>query len=317
MGKPRVCIVSPALPAANNGNSHTAARWQGFLADDADVDIVQAWGGEPVDALIALHALRSAPSIAAFRRANPKRALALVLTGTDLYRDLATEPAARQSVEDASALVVLQDEALTRLSPVHRGKARVIVQSATRVARRVDVMASCELLAVGHLRAVKDPLLLMEAARRLPHDSSAHIVHVGEALEPALAEAALRTMRECERYRWLGAVRHADAREHMARSRALVHMSRMEGGANVVIEAIRTGLPVLASRIDGNVGLLGRDYAGYFEAGDADGLAALMHRCAADAAFTMGLAEQCARQEPRFDPAHERANVRALLRDLL
>ena len=80
-------------------------------------------------------------------------------------------------------------------------------------------------------------------------------------------------MPDCPRYRWLGALSQAAARRAIARARALVHMSRMEGGANVVIEAVRSGVPVLASRIDGNVGLLGADYDGYFPVGDAAALA--------------------------------------------
>ena len=94
-------------------------------------------------------------------------------------------------------------------------------------------------------------------------------------------------------------------------------MSRMEGGAHVVIEAIRSRVPVLASRIDGNVGLLGSAYEGYFPPGDAQALARLMQRFAAEPAFARTLAAQCALREPRFAPAMEQAAVRALGRDLL
>jgi glycosyltransferase involved in cell wall biosynthesis len=94
-------------------------------------------------------------------------------------------------------------------------------------------------------------------------------------------------------------------------------MSRMEGGANVVIEAVRSGVPVLASRIDGNVGLLGPDYDGYFAVGDADALAALVRRFRAEAAFVAHLRAQCAAREPLFRPAAERRAVRTLVADLL
>jgi hypothetical protein len=115
MTKPRVVIVLPALAAANNGNWHTAARWQHFLSARADVDVTLRWQGEPAQTLIALHARKSADSIARFREAHPERALALVLTGTDLYRDIETNAAAQHSLKCASHLVVLQPEGLQRL----------------------------------------------------------------------------------------------------------------------------------------------------------------------------------------------------------
>ncbi len=291
----------------------------------ARVEVSDGWHGEPVDALIALHARRSAPAVDAFRAAFPRRPLAVVLTGTDLYRDLdpAGPPDARalRSLECASHLVVLQDEALHRLGGPVRAKARVIVQSAGAVARRDGARGSLDLVAVGHLRDEKDPRVLMRAARRLAADAPPglplRIVHIGGALDAALADEARRTMADCPRYRWLGALPHAAARRWIARGRALVHMSRMEGGANVVIEAVRSGVPVLASRIDGNVGLLGRGYAGYFEAGDDAALADLVRRFAAEPAFAARLAAQCAALAPRFAPAEEAANVRALLADML
>ncbi|HEV7913715.1 MAG TPA: selenoneine biosynthesis selenosugar synthase SenB [Albitalea sp.] len=317
MDKPRVVIVSPALAAANNGNWHTAARWQSFLAAVAKVDIALDWNGEPAQALIALHARRSAPAIARFHAAHPQRPLALVMTGTDLYRDIDTDEAARHSMQCASHLVVLQDEALHRLPAAHRHKARAIVQSASRLLRRDKSIRSVDLVAVGHLRDEKDPPTLMQAAQRLPRDGPIRVVHVGAELDRALGDAARRTMQACPHYRWLGSLAAPAARRWIARSRALVHMSRIEGGANVVIEAVRSQVPVLASRIDGNVGLLGRDYDGYFEPGDASALAALMSRFAADGAFAAHLQSQCARREPLFVPAVEAAAVRRLLTDML
>jgi putative glycosyltransferase (TIGR04348 family) len=315
MGKPRVCIVSPALASANNGNWHTALRWQRFLAPMADVQIALAWQGEALDALIALHARRSADSIARFHAAHPGRPLALVLTGTDLYRDLDTETSARHSVQCASHLVVLQAQALRRLDTAACAKARVIVQSATRLIRRDKARHSFDFVAVGHLRDEKDPLTLMRAAALV--QAPLRVLHIGNALDPTLAQAARRCMAECPVYHWLGGLPRDAARRWVARSRALVHMSRMEGGAQAVIEAVRSRVPVLASRIDGNIGLLGADYGGCFEAGDADALAHLMQRFASDLPFAAQLAAQCALREPAFAPSAEAAHVRGLLAGML
>ena len=321
MKKPRVCIVSPAAAEANNGNWHTAARWQRFLAPVAEVELTLAWNGEPVDALMALHARRSAASIARAASARPAPPIALILTGTDLYRDIDHDASALHSLECASHIVVLQDEGLRRLGAAASAKARVIVQSASASTsahiRRDRPQRESLFVAVGHLRDEKDPLTLMRAARLLPADGGIRIVHIGDSLDPRLADAARQTDADCPHYRWLGGLPAAQARRWIARSHALVHMSRMEGGANVVIEAIRSRVPVLASRIDGNVGLLGRDYAAYFEPGDAAALAALMQRFTAESAFADTLTLQCAARAPRFTPEVERDAVRRLLADML
>ena len=320
---PHVRIVSPASASANNGNWHTAARWRRFLAPVAAVTI--AGIDEPdagdADLLIALHARRSAPAIARWRERGD-RPLVLVLTGTDLYRDLEVDPAARHSLEFASRIVVLQEAALARLDGASRAKAEVIVQSAPalRAPHRDD---DADLVAVGHLREEKDPQTLFAAARLLAAAPPAggtrvpRIAHIGGALDARLGDAARATMAACPSYRWLGALPHGTARRLIARARALVHPSRIEGGANVVVEALRSGVPVLASRIDGNVGLLGADYDGYFPAGDAAALAALARRFCAEPAFAARLRAQCAEREPACRPAAERAAVRALVAALL
>lgn len=319
--KPRVCIVTPGTAEVNNGNWHTAVRWQRMLAPCAEVSVVQAWRGEPADVLVALHARRSADSIWRFRTAHPARPLVLVLTGTDLYGDLEQSPDVRRTLAAASRLVVLQEEALERLTPAERERAVVIEQSATRLDRRDPARRTFDFVCVGHLRAAKDPLTLMRAARLLPerfaNGLTPRVLHVGRALAPEFAAAAERTMAECHAYRWLGARPPQAARRAIARSRALIQPSVMEGGALAVIEALRSGVPVLASHIDGNVGLLGRDYAGYFPVGDTSALARLMRRFADDPAFAARLAGQCEARAPRFAPAVEAARLRALLAAVL
>ena len=318
---PRVRIVSPALAEANNGNWQTAARWQRFLAPVARVDVVgvdrEAADDAAIGLLIALHARRSAAPIARWRERRGDAPLVLVLTGTDLYRDLDVDAGARHSLECASRIVVLQEAALARLDAAARAKAVVIVQSAPSL-RAARAPGDADLVAVGHLREEKDPETLFRAARLLAGDAVVPtICHVGRPLDAALADAARATMAACPSYRWLGALSHAAARRTIARARALVHCSRMEGGANVVIEAVRSGVPVLASRIDGNVGLLGAGYDGYFPVGDAAALAALARRVCADEAFAAALRAQCGVREPLFRPAAERAGVRSLVAGLL
>lgn len=170
---------------------------------------------------------------------------------------------------------------------------------------------------VGHLRDEKDPLTLMAAARRLDGTAGLRILHIGAALDPQLGDEARRTMHECPHYRWLEGLPAAITRRWIARSRALVHMSKLEGGAHAVIEAVRSKVPVLASRIDGNVGLLGEGYEGFFPVGDAAALATIMRRFQAEPAYAATLQAQCAERERLFAPAAEARALRALLKDMM
>jgi glycosyltransferase involved in cell wall biosynthesis len=96
----------------------------------------------------------------------------------------------------------------------------------------------------------------------------------------------------------------------------MVLSSIMEGGANVVSEALVAGVPVLASKIDGSVGLLGRDYPGYFPLGDTEALSALLHRAETDPAFQADLRRHCAAHAPLFEPAREQRSWHDALREL-
>ena len=310
--KPRIVIASPALAQQNNGNWQTASRWAAFLAPAYDVAIVPQWqaGDHAPDLLIALHARRSAPALAAYAQAFPQRPAILVLTGTDLYRDIAIDADAMRSLDLASALVLLQPAGIAYLPPHVRHKAVVIFQSAD--ALPAVVARSRDICMLGHLRDEKDPLTFMRAAGLVTHT----LVHIGAALDPALEAAARQTALAQPNYQWLGALPRADARARLARSHAMVIASRMEGGANVIIEAVTSGVPVLASDINGNRGMLGDDYLGYFPPGDAAALATLIAR-SFDAGFHAQLAAQCATRALLFTPGAERAALYELVDNLL
>ena len=311
-----LAIVSPALAAANTGNWHTAERWARFLQGDYRPRVIGQWRADDdgaADVLIALHARRSAASIDAFARAHPERPLIVVLTGTDLYRDIASDADAQRSLRQATRLVVLQEQGLAELAPALRAKCSVIVQSARALAPAARPVRRLHAVMAGHLRVEKDPLTFMAAARRLTTRHELHFEHIGRALDPALAEAARATEQANPRYRWRGELPRAATRQRIRRAHLLVNASRMEGGAQVVIEAVQSGTAVLASRIGGHVGLLGADYAGYFEPGDADALARLVARAHDDHAFLETLREQGLRRAPLFDPGSESAALLHLL----
>jgi putative glycosyltransferase (TIGR04348 family) len=312
----QVLIVSPASARENNGNWHTASRWAHFLRSRHQVAIAPdccADANAP-DVLIALHARRSAGAIAAFARAWPERQLIVVLTGTDLYRDLAFSPEARVSLDLATHLVLLQPDGVSLLPDAVRHKARVIYQSAPsmRTATHGQARRHYDICMIGHLRAEKDPYTFMRAAT-LVQSPKVRLIHIGGALESALGQAATATAAVTTRYQWLGHLPHAGARQRLARSHAMAICSLMEGGANVIIEAVTSGVPVLASDISGNRGMLGNDYAGYFPPGEAASLAHLIERSVSDPDYSALLLRQCAARAPLFTPNRERSALLALL----
>jgi putative glycosyltransferase (TIGR04348 family) len=316
-----IVIVSPALADANNGNWRTASRWRRLLGGDRPVRITSSWpdGHEARDGVMfALHARRSAAAIAAWAERRGSLGLAVVLTGTDLYRDIDSDARARHSLDLAGLLVVLNECAPDALPASLRHKAHVVLQSAS-VRRPVAKPASIlRAVMVGHLRDEKDPATLLRAAALLRNDLSIRIDHIGAGLDPDLAAAARETMRCSPGYRWLGALDHEATRRRIQRAHVLVHASLMEGGAHVVIEAIRSGTPVIASRIDGNVGLLGADYEGYFPVGDETALVAALRRArpSSPGGWLARLREQCDRRAPRFSAEAESGALHAALQRL-
>ncbi|MGE5096930.1 MAG: selenoneine biosynthesis selenosugar synthase SenB [Betaproteobacteria bacterium] len=315
--KPVVCIVTPATSSSNNGNWRTAARWSQMLRDRYRVIVQTDWNGDPVDALVALHARRSAASIAAYRERHPGGPLAVVLTGTDLYRDLPQSPEAQRSLDLADQIVLLQDDAPRLLKPRWRRKSRVIFQSAAALEPRRKPEGRLDCVVVGHLRPEKSPQTVWEAVALLPRELPVRIRHIGAALEADLGEKARECARADDRYRYEGALTHARTRAAMRAAHVLIHPSVMEGGANVIVEAIMAGTPVIASRMSGNVGMLGRDYGGYFKVGDARGLARLIAKAAGNERFLRSIQQACRKRRALFRPQAEQAAVRRLVADLL
>lgn len=280
--------------------------------------IVQTtYRGEPARALIALHARRSAASVSAFREAHPDLGIAVVLTGTDLYRDLPASAEAKRSLAIADRIVTLQDDAPRMLPASLRRKCEVIFQSARPLRKAAKPRGRLDCVVVGHLREEKDPETLFRALSEIPAQLPLRVRHIGAALDERLARGARRLAQSDPRYRWIGPLPHGLARQALRRAHVLVHPSRMEGGANVIVEAVASGTPVIASRMSGNVGMLGRNYSGYFPVGDASALAAALVEACEDPGYLAALRAQCDRRKALFVPAGEAAAIRRLVAGLL
>jgi putative glycosyltransferase (TIGR04348 family) len=310
----KIALVTPSAATRRTGNRHTAQRYAAFLRGAGHkVRALSRWDGTDCDLMIALHARKSADSIAQFRARFPVRPLVVVLTGTDLYRDIRSDLSAQASLEAATLLITLQELGKYELPQHLRGKARTVYQSAARVARHGrGPRTAFRICVLGHLREEKDPFRVAFALRLLP-DLRLEVVHAGDALSPDLAEHARDLMRGDARYRWIGGVSHPKALEWLAASHLMVLSSRMEGGANVICEAARAGIPILASRISGNVGMLGRSYPGYYPLADEHALARLIRRASSEREFYRRLTVATAKRRHLFSPAAECRGLRAVV----
>jgi putative glycosyltransferase (TIGR04348 family) len=314
-----IILITPPGPSTRTGNAVAASRWARILRRLGHrVTVAAEYEDEPADAMVAIHAWRSAEAIRCFKARYPERPLMLQLSGTDIYQYISEEPAPTlRSIELADYLIALNSLAWRVLPKKFRNKLRVIFQSArTPSAPRQPSRRHIDIAVIGHLRDVKDPLRAAEAARLLPPASRIRIIHIGRAYSADWAARATAEMASNPRYLWRDDVPRAAVQKLLRRSHAMVLSSLSEGGANVISEAIVAGVPILASRMDGNVGLLGADYPGYFPVGDTQALAQLLRRIEDDRRFVAKLRSAITRRVPLFRPEREVAAWRRLLADL-
>ena len=313
----KIAITVPPSAVPRSGNRHTAARWADFLRQLGHrVHIVTKWRSGHDELLLALHARKSFDSILRFSELKPSAPIVVALTGTDLYRDIREYPEARQSLGLAARLIVLQEEGLRELSPFLRSKTGVVYQSADVTLNHAPDASRFRVAVVGHLRSEKDPFRAVQALHRIERSAPVEVLQIGAALDGEMRARARGWVKREPRYRWLGSVSHATAMRWLSKSHVLVVSSVMEGGANVICEAARIGVPVLASRIPGNIGMLGRDYPGYFPLFDDGALARLIERCRTNASFYRRLRGAIRRRRALFAPDSERAALKRLLRGL-
>ena len=319
-----ISVITPAAKRSRSGNRATAVRWARILDSlGHSVTVGEAWPGagrpRSTDVMIAIHAWRSAASVAAFRARHPARPLVVLMSGTDIYRFQHSHPEeTAASMAAADRLVGLHDVVADDLPARFRSKLRVIHQSALPLsgAEERPSRRSFDVCVVGHLREEKDPFRAARAARLAPAASKLRVIHLGKPHDASYEQEAFTEMAANPRYVWRGEVPRWRVRRTFARCHAMVMSSIMEGGANVVSEAVVAGVPVIASDIAGNVGLLGRDHPALFSPGDTEGLRVLLQRAETDPAFLDTVRAHGDARRDRFSPARERAAWSALLGEL-
>ena len=304
----KIHLVTPAKKNSRTGNRRSALRWARMLRDAGHrIRLTTEYNGESTDLLIALHAWRSAEAIDRYRQRYPSGPLIVVLGGTDVNGFLKSDPETTlRSIRAADALVCLHDLIAGELPADQRKKLHVIRQSALPLTSpRHLASRHFDVCVIGQLREEKDPFRAARAAALLPETSRLRVIHLGKAQNLEWQEQAEQEMQRNPRYFWKGEVPAWRVRRELQRTHLMVISSTQEGGANVVSEAIVAGVPIIASNIAGNIGLLGEDYPGYYPVGDEQALVDLLYRAETDSAFLASLEKYSQRLAPLFSPAHE------------
>lgn len=316
-------IITPAAAKSLNGNRATALRWADFLRQLGHrVSIDVEWNGEAYDLMVALHAWRSAESIAAFKQRYPDRPLILAMTGTDLYRFIKSHPEPTlASIKSADRLVTLHQLARRVLPESSHKKVHVIHQSAIPLPASLSKLARrsvrhFDICVVGHLREEKDSMRVAYAVRDLPASSRIRVLHYGKAHNDKWASYAEEEMKINPRYHWFGEVPHWKIRRAYGTCHLMVLPSVMEGGANVISEAVVADLPVIASDIDGSVGLLGETYAGYYPVQNTQSLRELLLKAETESDYLPMLERQCNERAGLFTREAEKQGWADLLKDM-
>jgi putative glycosyltransferase (TIGR04348 family) len=316
--KPRVEIVTPAPPGTLHGNRITALRWHRFLSRlNYQSTVTEQWSGKSCDVLIALHGLRSYDSIKGFKKTHPECPVVLIMTGTDIYRDLKNSKKVIQSMEMADVIVTLQPEAIASLPKQFHPKVRVIYQSVKSISRKSPPKRHFLASIIGHLRAEKNPFCAAQSLRLLPPDSKIQLIQLGQAMSSDFKKEAISLDKNIERYQWLGQLSHTKTMQWLARSHVMIISSIMEGGAHVVSEAIAIGIPVIASDIPGNRGLLGSNYPAYYPVGDQVALSKLLIKAEMNPVFYQKLCKAIAGRQKITKPELEQESIQKLIKSLV
>ena len=302
-------IHSPYADHTGQGNSVTAVRLGKILSGSGYhvTHSEQNYSGESAEVMIALNARKSAKAIARFCELNPGSKLIIILTGTDINHpdSLDKDSATWVSMKLADRLVVLHEASLEQVPEIFRGKTSVIYPSVTLPA---DLQHAPEgdftIIMTGNMRKEKNPALAVAAAEKISPALEIH--HYGEC-----------TSTGSENVIEHGIFSHDTMLDAMSSAGVLLNTSFQEGGANAICEAVTMGLPVVASAIPGNIGMLGEDYAGLFPSNDLDALVNMLEKTANDPDFYALLKKQIATRAPLFTYAQESESWQDLLNGLI
>ena len=301
-----VLIHSPYPRQRSQGNAVTAKRMVNLLRDSGLAAALHERGDAPLKAkcLIALNGRKGAEEIFKFLQRQPDNPVIALLTGTDVNHPEMEQPDSitRKALELSTAIVSLHDGFAHRI-PKHLLEKTEVIYPSVMLPDPLDHSPSKppKVIIAGNFRAEKNPSLMMKAVREMK-ESPLHFHAYGQGGD--YQRDLERTAAECPHFYFHGVKEHDVLLGEMQAAHVLLNTSTQEGGANAICEAIALGLPVVASRIAGNMGMLGENYAGFFPVEEVTKLIEILGRAAKNHDFYQLLKEQIATRAPLF--SHQR-----------
>lgn len=168
-----------------------------------------------------------------------------------------------------------------RITPLRNGVDLELFQPGDREAlRKEQGMEGFTMMSVGHLEPRKGHELVVAA---LPHLPDAHLLIAGSGPDRKKLEELAKELKVADRVRFLGSLPHSELRKYYGGADALVLASSREGWANVLLEAMACGTPVVASNVWGTPEVVAAPEAGVLMAErSAQGVADAVRRLRAN-----------------------------------
>ena len=206
----------------------------------------------------------------------------------------------------ADHLVLLHEGSLVAVPQIFHSKCTVIYPSVSlpEGVNYTPEEKGFAVLMAGNMRKEKNPELAMAASAMISPSIGFHVY--GESSESGSGRVIEH-----------GVVSHDEIITAMSKAQLLLNTSHQEGGSNSICEAISMGLPVIASDIPGNSGMLGDDYAGLFPPNDLEALVLILGKAATEQEFYAQLKKQISDRAPLFSFAREAAAWRSLLESII
>lgn len=230
-------------------------------------------GGRRCDLLIGCHQPFHGVLADIVRRVHRKPIIQMVLTDVDW---LMARPLLGRTLLAADAIGVRGPRAAGRLRDLgYAGPIEIVDNPMPLGAARPADRTTGDLLAVGDLAPEKDYPTLLEALaavrRRRPATT---LTLVGGGPFAAVLGPIVDRLGLGGAVAWPGSLTGPDLDRLRATSRLAVLSSRVEGLPMVVLEAMASGLPVVATAVGELPGLIDRSFGRLAPAGDATALAA-------------------------------------------